>query len=400
MWRWQPAENRTDQPPAGNWGYFKVPGCWPGIGDYMQKDCQTVYAHPSWKDAKLAAVAAAWHQREISVPKQWAGRRVSLRLEYLNSSAVVYVDGRKAGEIQFPAGKADLTAVCPPGGKHVLSILVVARPMQRRHAHVQRHQRGQEGKGPRRAAGCAATSTSSANPPRADRRREGGHVGPQGPDHVEHGADEPGAPPSTPCKWSSRNMGARSRSSPARRSLPATSRTAAFAVTEKWKPEKLWDIHTPQNVYEAAVFLLDAEGEVLDAAHPVRFGFREFWIDGRDFYLNGSRIFLSALPLDNAQVSALAASYEGAKESLLRLKGIGINFVYTHNYGCEPGAHLSFAGDFAGGRRRGDARLPLPAALLPVRLENARASAKNGYPQYGGSTSASPAAIRRWSSTR
>ncbi len=113
-------------------------------------------------------------------------------------------------------------------------------------------------------------------------------------------------------------------------------------MTEKWKPEKLWDIHTPQNTYEAAVSLVDEGGKVLDAAHPVRFGFREFWIDGRDFYLNGTRIFLSALPLDNAQVSAAAASYEGAKESLLRLKRIGINFVYTHNYGCEPGSHLSF----------------------------------------------------------
>ncbi len=44
LWRWQPAGSRSDQPPAGNWGYFKVPGCWPGITDYMQKDCQTVYA--------------------------------------------------------------------------------------------------------------------------------------------------------------------------------------------------------------------------------------------------------------------------------------------------------------------------------------------------------------------
>jgi hypothetical protein len=26
-----------------------------------------------------------------------------------------------------------------------------------------------------------------------------------------------------------------------------------------------------------------------------------------------------------------------------RLKSFGINFVYTHNYDCEPGAHLSFA---------------------------------------------------------
>ncbi len=27
----------------------------------------------------------------------------------------------------------------------------------------------------------------------------------------------------------------------------------------------------------------------------------------------------------------------------MRLKSFGINFVYTHNYGCEPGSHLSFA---------------------------------------------------------
>ncbi len=74
----------------------------------------------------------------------------------------------------------------------------------------------------------------------------------------------------------------------------------------------------------------------------MRFGFRELWIDGRDFYLNGSRIWLSALPVDNAQVSAAAAGYDAAKETLLRLKAIGINFVYTHNYGCEPGTHLGF----------------------------------------------------------
>src|SRR5438445_7780689 len=44
LWRWQPARTSDDQLPARNWGYFKVPGCWPGITDYMQKDFQTVHA--------------------------------------------------------------------------------------------------------------------------------------------------------------------------------------------------------------------------------------------------------------------------------------------------------------------------------------------------------------------
>ncbi len=116
-----------------------------------------------------------------------------------------------------------------------------------------------------------------------------------------------------------------------------------IAVTEKWKPEKLWDLHTPGNTFNVEVSLVDALGKLLDAYHPVRCGFREFWIDGRDFYLNGTRIHLSAVPLDSAQIGVRTASYEGARETLKRLQSFGINFVYTHNYGCEPGSHVSFA---------------------------------------------------------
>jgi len=95
-------------------------------------------------------------------------------------------------------------------------------------------------------------------------------------------------------------------------------------------------------MHEVTVSLLEPDGEVLDAALPVRFGFREFWIEGRDFYLNGTRIFLSSVPLDNAQVGAAAANYAAARESMERLQSFGINYVYTHNYGCTPGSHLSF----------------------------------------------------------
>ena len=42
-----PPSRATKRPPSDGWGYFKVPGCWPGITDYMQKDSQTLYAHPT-----------------------------------------------------------------------------------------------------------------------------------------------------------------------------------------------------------------------------------------------------------------------------------------------------------------------------------------------------------------
>src|SRR5207253_6363744 len=73
LWQWQPADADSKQVPVRGWGYFKVPGCWPGITDYMQKDCQTVYAHPTWKERKLGSITAAWYQREITVPGNWSG---------------------------------------------------------------------------------------------------------------------------------------------------------------------------------------------------------------------------------------------------------------------------------------------------------------------------------------
>src|SRR5262249_970761 len=116
--------------PADGWGYFKVPGFWPGRSSYIQEDCQTLHAHPSWKGFDPRGVTAAWYQREMTVPEGWAGRRLTLSAECVNSLAVVYVDGKKAGEMGLPAGEADLTAVCRPGGKHVLSLFVAALPLK------------------------------------------------------------------------------------------------------------------------------------------------------------------------------------------------------------------------------------------------------------------------------
>jgi hypothetical protein len=120
LWRWQPATEVTDSVPADRWGYFKVPGFWPGTSNYIQEDCQTLYAHSTWKVSDLRGITAAWYQREITIPEGWAGRRIALCADYVNSHAVVYVDGKNAGEVRFPAGEADLTSACRPGGKHLL----------------------------------------------------------------------------------------------------------------------------------------------------------------------------------------------------------------------------------------------------------------------------------------
>src|SRR5438034_557207 len=73
LWRWQPAQPASTVVPADRWGYFKVPGCWPGVADYMQKDCQTLFVNPDWKGERLGKVTAAWYEREITIPTNWKG---------------------------------------------------------------------------------------------------------------------------------------------------------------------------------------------------------------------------------------------------------------------------------------------------------------------------------------
>jgi beta-galactosidase len=338
LWRWQPATSTEEVAPTSGWGWFKVPGPWPGITDYMEKDCQTVIENPGWKGVDLSRVTGAWYEREFETPVSWAGRRVRIEAAYVNSLALVQVDGKKAGVINFPAGSVDIASRGRPG-KHRLSILVLALPLK--------------------AALLSYADTNHAKTMQATVPRRGlcGDVFIEAEPNAESIDDiriQTSFRKRTLTVWQElRNL------DPARRYISKAEildhgrlvktltsgpfqRAGERFVSWNWMPAKLWDLDTPENQFELRLSLLTANGKLLDTLPPRRFGFREFWIDGKDFYLNGTRIFWSLVPLENAGVSAGVCSYDAAKETMTRLKQIGINMVYTHNYDCEPGSFLSF----------------------------------------------------------
>lgn len=350
LWRFQPAEPDAAEPPAARWGFFKVPGPWPGITSYIQKDSQTLYRHPAWADTDLRRLSTAWYQREVSIPRDWSGRRILLALEQVNSLAAVFIDGRRAGEVRFPGGDLDISDHCRPGATHTVSLLVTALPLRGVMLSYTDTAAAREVKGSVERRGLcgdlflvAVPSGPRLGPVRVSTSYRNGEV------TIE--AQLEGERPTQPVmlraavRDGSRQDGGeagRIEAEFAGRAVPpAELEGGTLSLTARWRPERLWDIHTPNHQYVAEVELADAAGRRIDAAFPVRFGFREFWIDGRDFRLNGSRIWLSAVPLDSAQLGAAWAGYESAKETLLRLKSFGINFVYTHHYSCEPGTHLA-----------------------------------------------------------
>jgi hypothetical protein len=252
------------------------------------------------------------------------------------------VDGKKVGVIRYPAGEADLSGACRPGGKHLLSFLVEAVPLKGVLLSYNDTNSAREVAGTVERRGLCGDVFLTSTPPahvadlKIDTSVRKGEL------TVEVEPRGLAADVSYAVRVRIEENGRDVRAFTSKPFKAADLKGGRLAVTEKWRPEKLWDIHTPQNQLTAHVTLTEEAGKTVDVCYPVRFGFRELWIDGRDFYLNGTRLFLSAVPLDNAQVGARTATYESARDTMKRLRSFGINFVYTHNYGCDPGSHVGF----------------------------------------------------------
>jgi hypothetical protein len=385
LWFWQPTTGAPETVPTAGWGYLKVPAPWPGHEDYDQHDCQSVISNPAWKDVKMGDVNAAWYQREINVPGNWAGRRITLFADCLNSYAAVYLDGKKAGELRFPGGELDLTAHCKPGTRQTLSLLVIAIPL---HAVMFSHSdtfgsaQVQGNVSRRGLCGDVWLTGTPAGPCVSDVKVD--TCVRKWQVTFEVGLEDLAADAQYRLKAVVSAEGLPDREFTSQPFAAADLKDGRFSFTSEWHAEKLWDINTPQNIYEVKLSLLGAGSEPLDEAMPERFGFREFWINGKDFYLNGSRIYLFGLPLDNAGLGAAWATYGEAKETMLRMKSFGTNFVYGHNYSCAPGVHLSYAGIL---RAADDAGmlLALPMPHFQDYDWNAADAAKNnGYAAHAG----------------
>ena len=369
----------------------------------MQSDYQTLYPDPSWKNTKLSEVQSAWYQRTITIPQNWAGRRIALDVEYLNSYAAVYVDGRKVGRDPLP-GRPGGPLRGGPSGRHACPQPAGGGDAaQSRDGVVQRHQHRQTEEGQRRTprpvrrrladrrAGWGRGSRTFGSTPRSARARSRSRPGCKG--WRPTGA--------TSCEPGSAIRAARWRSSPARRSPRSDVKDGRAAFTASWKPPKLWDINTPENQYAAEVSLLDARGQAVDTATPVRFGFREFWIQGRDFYLNGTRLYLSLVPLDNAQVGAALATYAGGQGEPAAPQEFRHQLRLYAQLRLRARLAPELRGNPARGGRHGDAGGVVAAALQRLRLEDARRRPNQRLrAATRRSTCASRAATRRWCATR
>lgn len=339
LWQFLPvAEATADIPPAGaGWGWFKVPGIWPTKESYGVPPVEQNVRIPAALEEVLDLydLTTAWYKRSIIIPADWQGRRIGLEFTMLQSYAKVFLDGKPCGELLFPGGTLDLSAHATPGVAQELTILVRALPLAKDRTVFMAPDRAFTEKGSLNLRGITGDLFLTSAAP-ADRIEDV---------RVETSVREKSVTFNVALTTAAADFTVEAEAVidgektvfPAQKMNAAAVQDGRLRVRFPWENPLLWDIHTPQNQYQATITLRDASGKVLAQSLPVRFGFREFRIDGRDFYLNGKRIHLRALVLDNINYGAGQASYEASRRTLEKLKEYGFNFFITHNYDFAPG---------------------------------------------------------------
>jgi len=341
LWKFRPVlTNETAQtvPAAGDcWGWFKVPGIWPDGAWELEGGAQKIWIAP-WLEERggVRIFDQAWYKRRLSVPKTWADRRIVLDFTMLQTHVQAFVDGAPCGELWYPGGELDLTGKLKPGAEQELALLVTARPLTSERNAFMAPDRIVTDKASVKLKGLTGDLFLCAMPTAA--RLEDAQVITSVRDRTATFAVETSGLGKGPyhLRASVTGCGEAKREFASGALTPDAAGVLRFTVP--WTDARLWDTDTPQNRYEATLTLADGAGQTVDALTPVKFGFREFRIAGRDFLLNGTPIHLRALYNASANGKADKATVAAARELCLRMFAYGFNAIIGGNYDFAPGS--------------------------------------------------------------
>ena len=289
-WRVKLDNDYRYAPPAGPWGYQRVPGSFrsPLYAMHVEQDGKLKSEGFTWQGQELVKYRVGWYQRVFTVPSGLRSPDGRLFLHFTNLNADngrVYLNGRLIDEFRQDdpcftmvpnSRRLDVTDLLSGDGPHVVTVYLDRRlvglwrgvPSIGDHQEIALDDVWLES-APSPVSVRTVTALSSY------RRREVTlRV------RLENRSGERGE---ASVRAVFRREGQeRVFAAPVRLT---GEREQVVVFTSPWKDAALWDCETP-NLYELHAEVRYGE-RVLDTS-PVRlFGFREMWIDGGKLMLNG-----------------------------------------------------------------------------------------------------------------
>ena len=290
IWRFIPAAEGTAEPAKLGWAYIKVPGNWqnsPG----KSSDFLAFGGGPQWDLYDGALVARAWYQRQVPIPAEWQGRTISLRFDRVCTEAIVYVNGAECGRVAWPWGSVDITRAVTPGKTAEVRVLVAAIADSEMVGHFWQN------------AFIDVTYSAAELKSRGltgsvylESRSSEGHVTDvfvrtsTRQKNVSLDVELTGVKQAGQVHFVADMLDEKGNVEKSFNTDAAVEAkdVQTVTVTWPWADPRLWDVAQP-NLY---TLRLTVKGAGLDDQYNQEFGFREFWVDGRQFYLNGTVIRL------------------------------------------------------------------------------------------------------------
>ena len=283
----------------GEWRSQAVAGFADQPGDKWNKTSDLKVAIPKDKNA-------GWLERAVEIPAEWKDRRVMLHVDYLTPAARTFVNGAEAGELLAYGDEVDITTSVHFGGNNSLQFLFPRGGQGVKKMDVFSKTVFSCGKSVGDTEGGIDCKAASGFLDAGIRKSamEGFYLESRPSDlsvddvwyrtYTRGGAR---VSPRVEIRASKHYAGLKAK---VILTDSATGRTAS--ETELALPTlmpginvqdfhvnaanlNLWELRGP-NLYWGQVILYDSADKELDRSRPVRFGIREFWTQGKEFYLN------------------------------------------------------------------------------------------------------------------
>ena len=343
VWRFEPAVGPGAKTPDGDgWGTIRVPGAW-SVNNIYIPGITSKGAGAAWSgltlrnnDAVWGQISRGWYERTLAIPADWAGRAILLDLSRVSTDAQITVNGVDCGRVGWPGGTVDISRAVTPGHTATLRVLVVSTDdksvetvfMGVAQGQIETRQAKLEARGiigdvflrgePRGGKITDVFVQPSVRQHTLTLDVEISCVTQAGEVRLAPRAlDESGQ---TEKEWPAQTVSVR----------PDAKGVATVRLTLPWANPRLWDMGQA-NLY---TLRLAATGAGVGDDYAQSFGFREFSIVGRHFYLNGSEVRLRPVQNGNggfsglSQIEVIDNMYDGFAKAGFNIQEMWPNDIY------------------------------------------------------------------------
>jgi beta-galactosidase len=288
-WQFVPAIGNPQSPPSSpSWGAIWVPGDWQEEKSEFVPGIISRGAGKDWEKFNNKQLSKAWYQKTVNIPGDWKNRRIFIDLARVSTDAIIFVNGINSGQIEWPYGTVDITKLAKPGN-NTISILVAAISDEKEKAVIMSPTEIYTTKSNLQSRGIIGEVRIFSLPPgplvsdvfvQTSTRKQQIKLDIELKEVAQKGQVE----------ISAQMLDEKGK---VEQSFTGTANVQAKLIQTvqiqwDWQKPRLWDVGKP-NLY---TLKLAVKGSGIDTQYDQPFGFREFWVEGRKFFLNGTEIRL------------------------------------------------------------------------------------------------------------